>query len=177
MTTSDKVLHRWASKRQQDVIKVLQKGGYLERWEGTRGKFYSVMDGAGNPAMDPIPMTTWASLLRGKVLIQDTRNGERYILDPQWGVKKPRRTGMPEGTVGYIIEEVLAGAYSANSWERAALSHAVWADERANSLGDRTVCNKLNQNSLAWGAATPSSKLTCKVCAARVHKSGLPRLK
>lgn len=161
---------RRASKRQEAVIEILRQGGYLT----PRGQNWDVMDKSGKRTMPPIPKTTWLAMLKKRIIMADrSASDRRFILNPQWGAKKPRRKpGAPEGAVGYVHMDVLAGAYIGKADNL--LTHAVWVNDRGDWLGDRTVCNKIDLERMA---DIGRERLTCKTCASRVRKSGLPRVK
>lgn len=80
----------------------------------------------------------------------------------------------PAGAVAYTVDEVLAGAYAARGYERASRSHAVYMDAADESIGEKTVCNKLELHKLA-GMSSADPEPTCEVCLARIKASGLPR--
>jgi len=181
MSLQQRVVERYAaalSKRVQNIVEVLKKGGYL-----SKGRRLSLMDKNNKVVMGYIPDGTFLSMLKKNILFNDDAwmrahpdEPRRYILNPTWGKKKPRRKpGPPDGSAGYIQSGVLAGAYLDDNF-KVTLTHAMWVDDRGEWLSDKTVCNKVPADSLAnydGGAGAPS----CKVCATRVRKYKLPRLK
>lgn len=165
-----------ASKVQQQVVEVLRKGGYL-----TGGRRAQLFDKNGRVILPFIPGGTFLSLLKQNVLNNDDAwmranpdEPRHYILNPRWGKKRPRKkAGPPEGATGYVQMGVLAGAYTNEKLE-VTLTHAIWVDDGGGWLGDKTVCNKILLDRMSDSG---DDDLSCKVCAARVRKHKLPRMK